>query len=294
MRLMEATYCKKTFNINWPFCADITRISSKDHNRYWTDKYIFEDKRLRFCSQWIERHREAFCRYLLSRGIIEKNELPKLLGGETGPIPRKPSVPDDANGTANRRYGSIQIGDAQNAFIRFILSKLGQESFDEGNWRDTKDHFRNGCAYCDDGGTDLEMDHGVPINKTKLGEHRLGNLIPSCKRCNSGKHQKDFGEFLGEDVERIQRIVDYMELRNYVPLADNDQIKMILEQAHMEIAALAYRYIAIINTVAADDLPEGSRVAGSAFPDVNTSTLTIVTSTRNPPIASSDGIKGSG
>jgi hypothetical protein len=42
-----------------------------------------------------------------------------------------------------------------------------------------------------------------------------------------------------------------MESRNYTPLGDNKRIKMIIEQAHEEVAASARRYIAIINTVLA-------------------------------------------
>jgi hypothetical protein len=38
-----------------------------------------------------------------------------------------------------------------------------------------------------------------------------------------------------------------MDSRNYVPLEDNEQMKMILNMAHKEISALADRYITIIN-----------------------------------------------
>ena len=95
------------------------------------------------------------------------------------------------------------------------------------------------------------MDHGVPINKTCLGEHKLGNLIPSCKQCNDDNHYADFKEFLGDNIEQIAKIEAYMASRNYTPLGDNEHIKMIIQQAHEEVAALARRYFAIINTVLA-------------------------------------------
>ena len=93
------------------------------------------------------------------------------------------------------------------------------------------------------------MDHGVPINRAKLGEHRLGNVIPACKKCNTGKHQRDYREHLRDDVDRIERIETYMASKGYVPLGDNDQVRGILEQAHKEIAALADRYIGTLNMV---------------------------------------------
>jgi HNH endonuclease len=86
-------------------------------------------------------------------------------------------------------------------------------------------------AYCD-ALTKLEMDHAIPINKTKLGEHRLGNVIPSCRKCNKEKHHRDFLEFLGDNKRRSRRMKSYMETRNYTPLRDNQQIKLIIEQAH--------------------------------------------------------------
>jgi len=93
----------------------------------------------------------------------------------------------------------------------------------------------------------LLIEHAIPINREKLGEHRLGNLVPSCKLCNSNKGGKDFREFLGPNAEAISRIEEYMDSRNYVPLEDNEQIKLILNMAHKEVAALADRYITIIN-----------------------------------------------
>ena len=43
-----------------------------------------------------------------------------------------------------------------------------------------------------------------------------------------------------------------MASRDYVPLGDNAQVKGVLEQAHKEAAALAKRYVAILNDVLAD------------------------------------------
>jgi len=66
--------------------------------------------------------------------------------------------------------------DAQNLFIRNILSSLGVESLNEEDWNFTKAYFSHKCAYCG-AETELLMEHAIPINKAKLGEHRLGNLV---------------------------------------------------------------------------------------------------------------------
>lgn len=251
-RLMNAEYSRKNLHIRWPFFAEVRDITSKDYSRYWQDRYVVGEKNLRVCSQWYERDWEPFCQYLLSKGIIEANHLPHRADpAPTHPRPPISPTPDDRDKMGNSRFRSIAIGDGQNAVIRFILSKLGQEVFDEDDWKTTKSYFDNRCAYCC-ALTDLEMDHAIPINKTKLGEHRLGNVIPSCKNCNRDKNHRDFVEYLGDDQEKIARIQSYMKDRKYVPLGDNRQVKLVLEQAYREVAPLANRYIAIINGVLAE------------------------------------------
>jgi hypothetical protein len=240
VRLMSAEYSRRTLGLAFPFCADANRIAPQDHRRYWADRFVVGDKRLRVCNDWYERQRDAFCAYLAAKSIA-----PPVFPSRPNPEPPPQPPP---RGNRNSRYGSIQIGDAQNAFIRFILSRLGEESFDEGNWRATKAYFDNRCAYCDGSAAD-QMDHGVPINRSKLGEHRLGNVIPACKGCNTGKHQRDYREHLRDDLHRIDRIETYMASKGYVPRAENDQVKGILEKAHKEVAALAERYIEILNMV---------------------------------------------
>lgn len=146
----------------------------------------------------------------------------------------------------NSRHRGYAIGNAQNSVIRNILSNLGQESFNENDWIDTKKYFLNCCAYCGIE-TDLEMEHAIPINRQSLGEHRLGNLIPSCKDCNKNKGNKSFLEFLESSPERVQKIEEYMNNRNYVPLGDNTLVKMILNMAYKEVSSLADRYKLLLN-----------------------------------------------
>jgi len=146
----------------------------------------------------------------------------------------------------NSRYRGNPIGNAQNAFIRTILSSLGQESFTENDWEATKQYFSHRCAYCGSEGV-LLIEHAIPINKERLGEHRLGNLIPSCHLCNSTKGNTDFRTFLAGNPTAIVRIEAYMDSKNYVPLEDNEQMKMLLNMAHKEVAMLADRYVTMMN-----------------------------------------------
>src|SRR6185436_14076596 len=128
---------------------------------------------------------------------------------------------------AKGRYRGNAIGNAQNLFVRNILSNIGQESFNESDWQETKAYFLNKCAYCG-AETDLVIDHAIPINKTKFGEHRIGNLVPSCNDCNNKKGNRDYLEYLKADDEKRQMIDLFMESKNYVPLGNNEQVRTIL------------------------------------------------------------------
>ena len=156
----------------------------------------------------------------------------------------------------NCRYKGHPIGNSQNAFIRTILSNLGDESFSRKDWESTNKYFSHECAYCKKEGA-LQIDHVIPINKAKLGEHKLGNLVPSCKECNGKKHDKDFREFLGENTEAITRIEKYMAEKEYVPLAISDELNAVFECAHKEVAALAARYIEKINKLISNESISG-------------------------------------
>ncbi len=237
-RLMDKGYSKSTFDINFPFCTEVTLIPYDESKRYWTDRFLVQGKTVRVTSQWFDKSKKYFIAYLLEKNIASKESLESAENIEpiSSSRPRR----------TNSRYRGNAIGNAQNLMIRNILSNLGDESFTDKDWEETKQYFDNQCAYCGNEG-DLIIEHAIPINKKSLGEHRLGNLVPSCKECNSRKADKDYIEFLGENNERINKIQQYMDSRNYAPLDNNEQVAMILELAYKEVAGVSERYIAILN-----------------------------------------------
>lgn len=141
------------------------------------------------------------------------------------------------------RYKLMAIGNAQNGLVRNLLGRLGEHSFTQADWERVRDEiFGKRCAYC--GAADeLEMEHAVPINMEKLGEHHLGNLVPACKRCNRDKGNKDYAEFLADQPERKKAIDDHMARSRYRPLRRNGLlVRALLRAAHEEAGALAERY----------------------------------------------------
>lgn len=231
--LLDLEYSRDTFKIGFHFCIEVDLQEQHPSKRYWAEKYKARGKLVRVCSQWLERHRPYFEEYLESKGIVHDSK------------PSSKELPS-AFVLSNSRYKEYAIGNAQNLFIRNILGKIGNESFTKNDWEFTKDFFGLQCAYCG-AETDLVMDHVIPINKDQMGEHRLGNIVPSCKPCNDKKHNKDFRDFLSNKPEIILEIENYMSSKNYEPLTNDKSLKIFLNMAYKEVAELANRYITIIN-----------------------------------------------
>ena len=240
-RLSDKMYSKNTFDINYSFCTETHLIPKDESNRYWTDLYVVRGKSVRVSSQWVVTHASHFSEYIVSKGISDRETIESLAEAD--------NVTDRNSRTSTRvnsRYRGNAIGNAQNLLVRNILSNLGEESFNQEDWEKTKKHFDNKCVYCSSD-AELVIEHAVPINKVSLGEHRLGNIVPSCKPCNSKKADKDYKTFLEGNEHQIRIIEEYMNSRDYVPLGENDQIAKILEMAYQEVAIVSKRYIEILN-----------------------------------------------
>ncbi|SDF82463.1 HNH endonuclease [Sulfitobacter delicatus] len=246
-RLQDPRYSKETFDINYPFCRQVAQISAADRVRYWTRVYEVNGVPVRVTSQWFNpptsKSLPLLQRYLTSKG----------LPADFHPVPAtSDALPSDAATRAARgRYKGSAIGNAQNYLVRNILSRLGDEQFNAPQWQEVVDAFDRACAYCGAEG-ELVMDHIVPINKQALGEHRLGNLVPSCRACNARKADRNFREFLADDPIRISAIEAHMMSQGYEPIGDHTQLRQIIELAHQDVRNLADRYVAIINTVLTD------------------------------------------
>jgi hypothetical protein len=97
------------------------------------------------------------------------------------------------------------------------------------------------------------MEHIIPINRTALGEHRLGNLVPACRSCNTTKADQDYRAFLAQETDRVAAIEAHMMKHDYTPIGENRRLRQIIEMAHQDVRQLADRYAAIVDTMLADE-----------------------------------------
>ena len=72
--------------------------------------------------------------------------------------------------------------------------KIGRGTYvvTDRDWRRLCLRYDNKCAYCGEGG-ELTRDHIIPFYFG--GEHRIGNLIPACRSCNSSKNARLLSDF---------------------------------------------------------------------------------------------------
>jgi hypothetical protein len=65
-------------------------------------------------------------------------------------------------------------------------------------WVDCKEYFDNSCAYCGMSEIEHKEIYNQQLHKEHVdcnGSDDLGNCVPSCKRCNTSKHQFDIEEW---------------------------------------------------------------------------------------------------
>jgi len=124
--------------------------------------------------------------------------------------------------------------DISNSAIRIFLQDVGKyydkargfESFGPkvAQKDELLEFFNHQCCFCGSeiSRKSLSQDHLIPMNKSTLGLHAWGNVVPCCQSCNNEKQQKPWQQFLsvkaGRDaLSREQKINDFVSSKNYDP-----------------------------------------------------------------------------
>ena len=146
--------------------------------------------------------------------------------------------------------------DIANTALRIFLQEMGA-AYDEERgltpYRGAKDFakiqqfFGGRCCYCD-----IELvvgataqDHLIPLNKTGLGLHAWGNVVPACQACNAKKQGGDWRDFIIERAgpqagERHARMKAFLEEYAYKPAQD---LRDVAEELYEEVGAIAMTLI---------------------------------------------------
>ena len=86
------------------------------------------------------------------------------------------------------------------------MGAAGNFKLDE--WLALLERYAYRCAYCGVGAP-LQADHRVPLSRG--GTHDIGNILPSCGRCNMRKaamSETEFRRRLANESEKRRKIDD--------------------------------------------------------------------------------------
>jgi len=143
--------------------------------------------------------------------------------------------------------------DIANTALRIFLQEMGA-AYDEerkltpynGNkdFKTVREFFGERCCYCD---ADLAIgrtaqDHLIPMNKTSLGLHAWGNVVPACQDCNAKKQGREWHAYLVERAEksaaeRYKRVTEFVRHYEYAP--DPNDLRDTAEELYTEVGDIA-------------------------------------------------------
>lgn len=263
VKLEDGDYCKKTFKLGYPFLrspADAKRIHAETgKSRYWAKVHPVQDREVRVTSEWYKPSLGPFLVYLVGRGLTPLGVPAAAVESEIDQVAEAKAAKTSSVGGA--RYKLHAIGNAQNSVVRWVLGSLGHEAFTQKDWLTVTAYFNHRCVYCDSP-RQLVMDHAVPLSIKNLGEHKIGNLVPSCRQCNSAKGEKRYDDFLRAQPDRAaaeDRIEAHMRQHGYQPLSDvltmeqADEVREPLEALRLQVATAAKTTVASINDLLAHE-----------------------------------------
>ncbi|TXA41425.1 hypothetical protein DKM27_13035 [Mycobacterium tuberculosis variant bovis] len=144
--------------------------------------------------------------------------------------------------------------DIANTALRIFLQEMGAEYDKERGlipYRGGKDFaiikefFGGNCCYCN-AAPATAQDHLIPMNKSSLGLHAWGNIVPACGPCNAAKQGRDWKDFIiqraGTDAsERYTRMQAFLAKYGYQPKGD---LREVAETLYEEVGVIAMALIA--------------------------------------------------
>lgn len=124
--------------------------------------------------------------------------------------------------------------------------------------------FGGRCAYCGSP-PPLVEEHLVPINRTALGLHAWGNIVPACRSCNDIKAGNAWQDHPQLDALRRAAIRRYIDDYGYAP--DVAELRVVLGKLY-ELANVQTRALVDFGLVASRPYIAGLHV-GTPEPEAD-------------------------
>ena len=106
------------------------------------------------------------------------------------------------------------------------------------------EYFRGKCCFCgvEIDRKSLSQDHLIPMNKSHLGLHAWGNVVPCCQSCNNEKQQKPWQAFMAskaiasDAVRRTLLINSFVTEMRYDPTLN---LRKYADSLYEDVGAVA-------------------------------------------------------
>lgn len=163
--------------------------------------------------------------------------------------------------------------DIANTALRMFLQEMGAAYDVERNlpvydgkkhFAEVRQFFGERCCYCGAEliSGDIAQDHLIPMNKTSLGLHAWGNVVPACQVCNAKKHGDEWHAYLvrraGPDAaERYERVTAFVAEYKYSP--DLERLRDVAEELYEEVGMISTALISTKVKRIRDKLQLGSK-----------------------------------
>jgi 5-methylcytosine-specific restriction endonuclease McrA len=123
-----------------------------------------------------------------------------------------------------------------NRIVRLFLEQAGRQ-YDRNRGlppfgsmtASLRSRFGGSCAYCGEAAKPV-AEHVVPINRTAVGLHAWGNIVPACEPCNKIKAGSSWGEHPRLDEPRRSAINAYVVDDDYDP--DVKELRIVVEKLY--------------------------------------------------------------
>lgn len=149
--------------------------------------------------------------------------------------------------------------DIANSALRIFLQEMGA-AYDQERGLDIYDakkhfldiraFFGDRCCYCGDTlvAGRIAQDHLVPMNKTSLGLHAWGNIVPACHECNAKKQGREWHDYLVQRAgvnasERYKKVTDFVAQYQYAPKLTD--LRDVAEELYAEVGLIAITLVSM-------------------------------------------------
>jgi hypothetical protein len=239
-RLSNREYSKKTFGINYPFCARIdAQIMNTESKRFWQQGFYVKGKEYRICSQWIISHKTKFLEYLLRINILDKNkydELNKQVSSTSaGTIQR--DIPNE------KIHESLQDKLEMEAFemskyykkfyylersIRILIEEVMQKEYGEFWWDSIDDRVKRNV--------ERNLEYELDTAHTKRSERAIDYTTFGDLRKIINNHWKVFSVKFSRNLNSVNEVlIDLNRLRvpiaHCTPLAERELLRLKIRLA---------------------------------------------------------------